>query len=78
MNINAMLIKIYHSFIIQDKEDSSRIFELLQAFKPIAVLIQTLLITRTDGIDNVRNHVIWYLGAFPFSCCSQAVEALVP
>ena len=68
---------INQSFIIQGKEDNSRIFRLSQAFKPITVLVEPLLITRTDGIDNVTNHFIWYLGAFSFSFCSQAIEALV-
>ncbi len=53
-------------------------FELPHAFKPIAVLIHALLITHTDGIDNVTNRVIWHLGTFSFSCCSQAAEAVVP
>ncbi len=60
------------------KEAVVEIFELLHAFKPLAVLIQALLIAQTGGIENVTNHVTWYLGTFAFGGCCQAVEAVVP
>ena len=59
------------------KKAMVEVFELPQAFRPITVLVQALVIMRADGIDNVTYHFIWYLGAFSFSCCCQAVEAVV-
>ncbi len=73
MNINVVFIKVYHNYIIQGKGDSSKIF-----WSTARVQTDRRADQSTDGIDDITNHVIWYLGTFSFRCCSQAVEALVP
>ena len=54
------------------KKTVADVFELLQAFELITVLIPALLTTHTDGVDSVASHAIWYLGTFSFSCCSSS------